>query len=334
MSITPRIRAAFSWLRRHPVWASLLLFLAGFATLNLIAYQHARAMLWFAAGGPRTVRPQMLSWVGKLNVLLTGVRVPRPENDQFPADLGLDCETTSIPVDSQVTLEAWFIPSAGARETVVLFHGYAASKSEMLPEAAAFHQLGLNVWLVDFRGSGGSSERCTTIGVNEAEDVAATVDYLRAHSFGGSLLLYGRSMGAAAILRAIHVHDVQPDAVILESVFDRMTTTVGNRFQLMGLPAFPAANLLIFWGGVAAGFDGRRHNPAEYAVSCRSPTLMLHGELDPNARLEEGRNVLRNLGDHSSELVVFPKTGHSPTLAADPKRWLDAVDRLRRRTRP
>lgn len=329
----PMIRPTLLWLRRHPIRVAVALFLAGGAALNLIAFQHARSMLWFAEGGPRTVRPQKLSLLGKVQVLLTGVRVPRPENDRTPIDLGLEYETRTFPVDPIVTLEAWSIPAAGAGETVILFHGYAASKSELLPEADAFHRLGLNVWLVDFRGSGGSSERYTTIGVKEADDVAAAVEYVRKNSADGPLIVYGRSMGAAAILRGIHHCGIKPDAVILESVFNRMTTTVGNRFELMGLSSFPGANLLIFWGSVAAGFDGRTHNPADYAVSCRCPTLMLHGETDANARLQEGQDVLRHLGDGSAELMIFPETGHSPTLAADSKRWEHAIERLLLRVR-
>ncbi len=320
-----RIRSLLVWLRRRPLRSMLIICLIGFVALNWIAYQHSRAMLWFVQGGSRTPRPQKLSILGKAGVLLTGVRVPRPENGRTPSDLGLQYETKLISVDPTVTLEAWAIPVARPRGTVILFHGYAAAKCELLPEAEAFHELGYDVWLVDFRGSGGSSERYTTIGVREADDVAAAVDYVREKSPDGPLVLYGRSMGAAAVLRGIHACGVVSDAVILESVFDRMSTTAANRFHLMGLPAFPGANLLIFWGGVSAGFDGSRHNPVDYAPSCRCPVVMLHGELDPNARLEEGHNVRESLGDRSSALIVFPGTAHVPTLAADPQRWKAAI---------
>ena len=56
-------------------------------------------------------------------------------------------------------------------------------------------------------------------------------------------------MGAASVLRSVHSCGVQPDAIIAESVFDRMLTTVRHRFELMGVPSFPCAELLVFWGG-------------------------------------------------------------------------------------
>lgn len=323
-----RIRSIANWMRRRPVIAAAIAAVAVFLTLNIVAYRHARSMVWFAGPGERTARPQKLSVVGKIGVLLTGVRIPRPENDRTPAELGLVYDTERIPVNDTVLLEAWSIPNPSERGSVVLFHGYASSKSEMLSEADAFHRMGFHVWLIDFRGSGGSSERYTTVGYLEGEDVVSAVNHVASRSALKPLLLYGRSMGAAAILRGLSISDLHPDAVILESVFDRMSTTAANRFHQMGLPAFPGANLLLFWGGVCGGFDANRHNPVDYASHCRCPTLMLHGELDPNARLEEGNRVLSQLGTRDAEMVVFPNVGHSPTLAANRELWQRAVQRL------
>lgn len=323
-----RICSIANWMRRRPVIAAAIASVAVFLTLNIVAYRHARSMVWFVGPGERTARPQKLTVVGKIGVLLTGVRIPRPENDRTPAELGLVYDTERIPVNDTVLLEAWSIPNPSERGTVVLFHGYASSKSEMLSEADAFHRMEFHVWLIDFRGSGGSSERYTTVGYLEAEDVVSAVNHVASRPAHKPMLLYGRSMGATAILRGLSISDLQPDAVILESVFDRMSTTAANRFHQMGLPAFPGANLLLFWGGVCGGFDANRHNPVDYASHCQCPTLMLHGELDPNARLEEGNRVLSQLGTRDAEMVVFPNVGHSPTLAANRELWQRAVQRL------
>lgn len=321
------------WARRHPMLVMMLVALIGFVALNAVAYRHARAMLWFARGGERTVRPERLTTLGKVGVLLSGVRVPRPENDRTPANITLSYEVLTIPVNQLVTVQAWRIRVEKPQGISILFHGYASSKSELLPEAAALHDLHEEVWLVDFRGSGGSSESYTTIGFHEAEDVAAAVRFVRSQSDSLPLLLYGRSMGAAAVLRAVHSCDVKADAVVLESVFDRLTTTCDNRFRLMGLPPFPWSNLLVAWGGVCGGFAASEHNPVEYASRCSCPTLMLHGEVDMNARVAEAQSVHRALDDPLAEFVVFPETGHSPTLAADAPRWRQAIQRVIARTR-
>jgi pimeloyl-ACP methyl ester carboxylesterase len=177
---------------------------------------------------------------------------------------------------------------------------------------------------VDFRGSGESSEAYTTIGYREAEDVAAAVRYAREHLPHARLILYGQSMGAAAVLRAVHACGVQPDAIIAEAVFDRMLSTVRNRFRIMGVPSFPGAELLVFWGGRQAGFDGFSLNPVDYAASVRCPILFLHGAADPRARIEEARSVFAAVPGWK-RFKEFPGLGHQAALARFPDEWKATV---------
>jgi alpha-beta hydrolase superfamily lysophospholipase len=124
-----------------------------------------------------------------------------------------------------------------------MYHAYVASKSSLLPAAQQFHQMGYAVEVVDFRGSGGSSGSSTTIGYFEAEDVVATVADARQNALTKDepLILFGQSMGAAAVIRAVGDLGVSPDAIILESPYDRLVSTANNRFHAMHLPAFPLA---------------------------------------------------------------------------------------------
>ena len=68
-----------------------LAILTGFLGLNILAYQHARAMLRFAPGGSRTSQPEALSWAQKIAVLFTGVSLPRPQTSLPPATLSPAC---------------------------------------------------------------------------------------------------------------------------------------------------------------------------------------------------------------------------------------------------
>jgi len=60
-----------------------------------------------------------------------------------------------------IKLGAWYCPGQPGRPLVILFNGYGGEKSGTLPEAKALRDLGLAVLLVDFRGSGDSSESYT-----------------------------------------------------------------------------------------------------------------------------------------------------------------------------
>ena len=212
---------------------------------------------------------------------------------------------------------------------MILFHGYTGEKSGLLPEAKAFLEMGLSVLLVDFRGSGDSSESYTTIGFDEAEDVAAAVRYAQAQLPHRKLILYGQSMGAAAVLRAVHSCGVRPDAIIVEAVFDRMLNAVRHRFELMGVPSFPGAELLVFWGGRQAGFNGFGHNPVRYAASVDCPILFLHGAADPRARVEEARRVFDAV-PALKRFTEFPGIGHVACIIRYPDEWRKSVGQFLR----
>jgi alpha-beta hydrolase superfamily lysophospholipase len=229
-----------------------------------------------------------------------------------------------ISTDDGLRLEAWLLAPPKPKGTVVLFHGYATCRSSLLEQGRAFHDLGFAAVLVDFRGSGGSDGSATALGYHEAQDVSAAVRHLQTLGMPRPVVLYGQSMGGAAVLRSIATLDVQPDGIILESVFDRMLGTVRNRFALMGVPAFPAAELLVFWGGVQAGISGFSHNPVEYARACNCAALVLHGTEDQNARLEEGRAIFNNLAG-SKEMVEFAGAGHTSLYKVEAELWTAVV---------
>lgn len=314
------IRKFFLWIQRRPRLVIVSSLSLAFVLLNAVAYKQAYAMLNFTRQGRRTEEPETLSLLKKVRTLLMGVNIPRPLNHETPADWGLPFAVHRFKVNNTIELEAWHIPHPQTKGLAILFHGYASAKASLLPEARALRQLGYACFLVDFRGSGGSNGHQTSIGFDEADDVVTAIEYARSMSAQSPLILYGRSMGGAAILRAIHVHQIQPDAIIVEAIFDRLLSTVQNRFAAMGIPAFPAAHLLIFWGGIQNGHFGFRHDPIEYAASVQCPALLLHGTDDPRATLREGLAVFQRLGG-KKQFEAFTSVGHEAYLTARPEQW-------------
>lgn len=321
------MRKFFKWILSHPVYSALSVILAAIIMLNVLAYNHARAMLTYTQQGERTASPESLSFFQKAKILLMGVKIPKPRNTSTPAMLNLPFEVHQLRLYDDLSLEAWYIPHNQSDRIVLLFHGYSAAKSSLLPEAKAVHELGYATFLVDFRGSGGSSGNTVSIGYYEADDVALAVEYVQELLPDHSLVLYGQSMGSAAILRFISTYNIQPDAIIIESVFDRMLSTVKNRFTAMRLPSFPGAHLLVFWGGLQSGFFGFSHNPAEYARMVRCPVLMLHGENDPRVTIEQSKSVFDNLKG-KKQFELFEGAGHESYYRHSPVKWTQVVSQF------
>ncbi|WP_176133005.1 alpha/beta hydrolase [Hymenobacter sp. CRA2] len=313
-------RRRWRWL----ILAALLLFVLA----NVVAFNHAWRFTHFSTeAGQHTANPEQLSLADKLWVLATGIHNPKPRNAQSPAFF---FQTVTIPSPNG-SLESWYSPVADARGTVALFHGYTSDKSHLLHEAAYFRQLGYSVLLTDFAGAGGSEGNRITVGYREADDVAAVVQWLRERQPEARVVLYGVSMGAVAILRAESELGVQADANIVECPYGSMLQTAENRFHSMGVPPFPMANLLVFWGGVQNGFWAYDLSAEAYARRVKTPTLLMWGEADPRVTRQETDAIYAALAG-PKQRRDFPGSGHEPYWRRHKVGWQSAIwDFLTRR---
>ncbi len=305
---------------------SAVLLLLGILGFNLVAFNQASSMLNYSQSGTRTGKPENLSIWRRMSVLVTGVTNPKPQITDTPEEHKLPYKTYQL-ANKDIKLEAWYLPHKNSVATIIMFHGYASSKSSLLTEAQAFNELGFSTFLVDFRGSGGSNQNTTSIGYYEAEDVKTSVDYVKNTLRQKDVILYGQSMGGVAILRAVAQLEVKPKGIVIEAVFDTMTGTVANRFDAMGLPSFPASHILIFWASVISGYWGFDHNPIDYARQIKCPTLLLHGAQDTRATLKQGRAVYAQLNT-DKKIAIFDELGHESYASANPKKWKETISQI------
>jgi uncharacterized protein len=276
----------------------------GFLAINLVAYNHAYKFTHFSATGKeRTKDPVELSAFSKAGLLLTGISNPKPQNSVKPTQ-----PFTTVVIESDVSLEGWMINQPAAKGTVILFHGYTGFKSQLLDRAALFRKEGYNTLLIDFMGSGGSEGTETHLGYTESVEVRDVFEYVRSTG-EKNIHLFGTSMGAAAILKAMNDYSLTPTSIILECPFGSLYDTVSARFRMMGVPSFPMAAVLTFWGGVQLNFWGFGHNPTEYASSVDVPTLLLFGERDDRVSMDETQAIFRNV-QGQKRLVAYPDFGH------------------------
>lgn len=296
------------------LWVVLILFVL----MNGIAFLHAYKFTHFDATSTKTKHAKNLSFGQKLQTLFLGINNPRPENKKAP-----DRKFETIELKSNKTIECWLIKADTAKGSVILFHGYGGEKSSMLDKAEIFLGLGYNTFLVDFMGSGGSDGNQTTIGFYEAEEVKTAFNYLEARG-EKNIILFGTSMGAAAIMKAQKDYDLKVNSIILECPFGTMLETVQARFSSMKVPSFPMANLLVFWGGVQNRFNAFKHNPADYARSINCPVLLLSGEKDDRVSMTEINRIFKNLAGEK-KLKTYPLAGHENYLNKYRDEWTNDI---------
>lgn len=296
----------------------LILFLA----LNIIAAFHAYKFTHFYAPGTTDNRkPEQMNTLEKLRIIFFGVRLSKTVAKHQP-------DTTFIPVhlptSNGLQLDGWYIPVAHAKGTVLLFHGYGGNKGGPLAEAAYFRQLGYSTLLTDFRGHGKSGGNTCTVGYKEADDVKAAYDYIRQQN-KQPIILWGVSMGAAAILKAIPEYHLQPQKVILECPFATLTDAVKSRMRAVGLPQSPLSQLLTFWGGVENGFWGPGYQPAREGEKLHMPVLLCWGTQDIRVTRQETNTVYQHLGSRQKQLIIFDKSGHQSFCRNEGPKWKKAV---------
>jgi alpha-beta hydrolase superfamily lysophospholipase len=287
--------------------------------MNCVAAFHAYQFTHFSLKeNQKTPHPTELSTLQKLKVAVLGVENPRPENNKFPTQ-----NFKTVKIQSNKEIEGWEIKTKDSIGTVIIFHGFGGHKSSMLDKADVFLKLGYNVLLIDFMGSGGSEGNQTTIGYFEAEQVKTSYNYVKV-SGENNIVLFGTSMGAAAIIKAISDHQIKPSSIILECPFGSMYETVCARFHSMNIPSFPMAGLLVFWGGIENGFWAFDHNPATYAKKITTPTLLLYGEKDERVSRREIDDIFSNLTGEK-KLETFPLAGHENYLNKYKEKWIRDV---------
>ena len=142
---------------------------------------------------------------------------PMGELYQTPADWGMEYEDVTLDTDDKIQLHGWFIPNPHGEQVLLFFHGNAGNISHRRDSIEIFHRLGLNVFIIDYRGYGRSGGKPGEQGFYR--DAAAAWRFLieeKAYA-PDQILIFGRSLGGAVAAKL--AADVEARGLILESTF-------------------------------------------------------------------------------------------------------------------
>jgi fermentation-respiration switch protein FrsA (DUF1100 family) len=198
---------------------------------------------------------------------------PGKEVAETPADRGLAFEDVSFTASDSTRLHGWYVPGT-SDVTWLWFHGNAGNIADRLDALTALHRnLGVNIFIFDYRGYGKSEGRPSEPGMYL--DGEAALAYLRSRPDvdAGKVVLYGRSLGCAAAVEMARRHGAY--ALVLESPF----TSV----KAMARRAFP---ILPAWLLVKSRFDSLAK-----IREVTAPLLVVHPERDEIVPLAMGREV-------------------------------------------
>ena len=303
--------------------AYLLLFL--FIFFNIICAVQAYHFTRFVDGVEKQ-DVQKMGMLDKTGAMLFGVPVPKSKNVD---SLKIPHITVHFKTEDGLILAAWSAvhkdDSVTARGTILMFHGHGSCRSGLIKEAEAFYNLGWNILSVDFRDHGDSEGTTCSVGYNESKDVKAAYDYAMANG-EKNIEMYGASMGAATITKAIHNYpSMKVQKIILEMPFATMQNATEGFVRVMHFPGEPLGSFLTFWGSVNLGVWAFSNKPVEYVKDIHCSTLLQWGAEDFRVEKSETENIYKNLGTEDKKLVIYENSGHQSLCKNDHEKWMENV---------
>lgn len=194
---------------------------------------------------------------------------PTAAIETTPTSYNLPYEDVWIPVrliPSVERMHGWWLPAKGTARGVVLhLHGNGYNISANLGQAYEFHQLGLSVLLVDYRGYGRSEGPFPTE-TQFYQDAEAAWSYLTQTRRipPDQILIYGHSLGGAIAIN-LAVNHPEAAGLIVQSSFASM----GAMSLQRGFWMFPVDLLLT-----------QRFDSLQKVRSLKLPVLYVHGTVD------------------------------------------------------
>ncbi len=190
-----------------------------------------------------------------------------------PGSIGLHFESVSFETRDGVKLSGWFIPAESARGVILFYHGNAGNISHRLDSIQIFHQLGLDVFIFDYRGYGQSQGKPTEQGTYKDAEAAWRYLIEGRQVSPNEVIVFGRSLGASIAAWLAQSHP--PRALILESTFTSLPDIAARLY-----PYLPVRLLLRF-----------EYNTAEYLGRVNCPVLIVHSRNDEIMPFSHGRQL-------------------------------------------
>ena len=214
--------------------------------------------------------------------------------EHTPADFDLPFEDIWFTSSDSVRLHGWLIPASSPDRLLLFCHGNAGNISHRLENVRLLHNMGISVFIFDYRGYGRSHGSINEKGFYLDSEAAYEVARLWAEKHRAKLVVFGRSLGGIA---ATHLGATKKcDGLILESTFTNMGAMASAHYPL------PFAERLL----------KHRLNAVGEIVQVRVPVLFFHGDKDRIVPIKLGRELFEAAPD-PKEFVTITGAGHNDT---------------------
>jgi pimeloyl-ACP methyl ester carboxylesterase len=177
-----------------------------------------------------------------------------------------------------------FLQEAPSDVWVICMHGFSSCPRDLGTAVKRFYEWGWNALLPHLRGHGDSECEAVGMGWPDRLDIAAWVEYLVRECDSPRIILYGGSMGGAAVMMALGEPLPGNVACAVEdcgytSLWDEYAHQA-REFLRLGPVTKPALYALDAVTRLRAGFSIREASSVAQLKKSKTPTLFIHGDAD------------------------------------------------------
>ena len=222
--------------------------------------------------------------------------LPSRKLQSTPQAIGLSYEDISLTTKDQIKLHAWYIPNIKddkPEKVLLFFHGNAGNISHRLDSINIFFQMGLSVFILDYRGYGNSEGKTSEKGTYM--DADAAMEYLtRQRNIDlSNIIVFGRSLGGAVAAYVAERYKVS--ALVLESTF---TSATDMASRVVPWPIFPARLMSRY-----------KYNTAKRIPHIACPVLVVHSRDDEIIPFSHGETLYQLAKEQKQFLPI--RGGHN-----------------------
>ena len=290
--------------------------------INISAAFHAyRLTHYYDEDRVRNLRPSVGTIFLRTWRLMTGRKYPKSLVQYYPPG---PYDTVQFLTNSKEKINGWWMKADSSVGTVILFHGLSSNKGFVLSEAYEFLSMGYNTLLIDMRAHGQSSGTANSLGVKEAEEVKLAYDFIKKEG-EKNIVLWGMSMGAVIITKAVYDYNISPQKIILEMPFERLQDHLRARARVLGFPDEPFGFFVTLWTGIEQGYWGFGHRTTKYVRKINCPMLLQWGAEDEYVLKKETESIFKNISTDQKPMIVYQRGRHQSLFGTDKEKWRKAV---------
>lgn len=220
----------------------------------------------------------------------------------------------------------YYKPLADSHDWLIAVHGYKKDSQNVRNVAMRFSQQAYNVLTPDLRAHGKSGGDHIGMGWLDRLDMLNWIDYILHRDPQAKIVLYGRSMGAAAVMMTAGEKLPPNVCAIIEdcgytSVYDMFVSQLDYQFHLPPFPIINAVGVTTSW---RAGYDIKEASSSNQLRKATVPILFIHGREDHYVPCEMVYQ-LYDIPNVYKEILIVPGAEHGNASTIDPEQYFSTV---------